>query len=176
MLSNRHILLTLCLTAALSSVALAEFTIEVYADSTLSGNPGYLVSLTEDDDPSETLFVFEEEGYLRTFAFREANTQAWDILEPDQYICPTSVPDIGDSWSYSLSGYDGPTTSHVEGFEDLELEAGDFNAVECVVRPDMDPGFIVEKMYFVDGVGLVIHTPSGTLVHSLESGRLIRAD
>lgn len=152
----RHFLLTMCLVAALTGIASAEFTMEVYADSTIAGNPGYLISLTDDDDPPETLFVFEEDGYIRTFAFREAGTQAWDILEPGYYLCPTSVPDIGDSWDYILSGYEGATTSQVEGFEDLVLPAGNFNAVECVVRPVSDPGFIVEKMYFVDGVGLVM--------------------
>jgi len=156
MKSPHRLFLSFCLSMALVSIASAQFTIEVYADSTIAGHAGFLISLTEEDDPPETLFVFEEDGYLRSFAIREADSSEWDIFPPDQYICPTSMPEIGDSWDYGLSGYEGATTSHVEGFEDLVLPAGNFNAVECVIRPDMDPGFIIEKMYFADGVGLVL--------------------
>ena len=148
--------LALILIAGFATSASAfDWRLECYADSTLAGQPGFLLA---SDDPSwatETLFAFEEEGHIRIFASRYHGEDIWNFFPEGALISPAPGDGVGASWTTFPDGFGNPATSTLEAFENLTVPAGTLFSARCVHRPDIDPSTINEVMHWVDGVGMI---------------------
>jgi len=149
----RYCVLVLCFVAVFATAAMASFRLEIYAEDTLDGQPGYLMESVE-DGITDDFFVFEEADQVRIFAVRPAGETEWIYLTPGTYLGPAIGDEIGASWIFLPDDY-GESTCTLEDFESIAVPAGTFNTAECVVRPDVEPDAIAEIMSFAENVGLV---------------------
>ena len=77
------VVLTFVLSTCLGLVfqAAADEIWTVYADSTLAGQFGYLVTFADEDNTGATVFLSTEEGHRRFVANREFGTDFWVSIE-----------------------------------------------------------------------------------------------
>jgi hypothetical protein len=151
--------MTLCLIAlpALASAApILHF--EIYADSTLAGQPGFLMNIDEPGASTETLFLYQSAGRVRVLASREDLKPGWEFYAPNVYLAPALSDGPGTSWAFIPNEFDGTLTVTLESFGSVEVRAGTFNVAQCIARPDAAPGTDLELLYFAAGVGLVYET------------------
>ena len=142
-----------CFSTASASVSLR---LEVYADSTLSGQDGFLVDFFEPGSEETTLFVFEEAGHVRFFAIRLDGDPTWQFYPPETYWTPAPGDGIGASWRFPDDEEGGVQTATLEAFESVNVPAGIFNTARCVIRRDTEPETIAEILSFADGIGHVL--------------------
>ncbi len=134
---------------------MADESITVVADSTLSGNAGYVVHSTPTEDPGSSIFLYEEAGKLRFYATRDFGSQDWDILPTAQYIAPTSPMTVGDSWSFIAAEDGAATVAEAVGQESVTTPAGTFSCFRVDIERVASPGEVVETMWFAWEVGFV---------------------
>lgn len=137
------------------AVAAPVLFFEVTADSTLSGQDGYLVDIVEPDGVTETLFLYEDSGGVRVLASRQNNVPGWEYYAPDTYLAPAIGDGVGTTWTFIPNDFDGTLTATLEGFESLTVPAGPFDTALCIIRRDATPTTDLEVMNFAAGVGLV---------------------
>lgn len=131
---------------------------EIYADSTLAGQPGFLMNIDEPGAPTETLFLFESAGRVRVLASREDAGPDWEFYAPNVHLAPALSDAIGASWGFIPNDFDGALTVTLESFGNVDVPAGTFNAAQCVARPDASPETDLELLSFAAGVGLIYET------------------
>ena len=137
------------------SLIFANHCLEVTADSTLAGNPGFIVTITEPGFPPESFFVFEETGKIRIFASREAGSPNWDILPGSQYLCQATTMSIGDTWRFLDDDPGSETVATVVAQGSLTTAAGTFSIFKVDVALASDPSTINHSVCFSSGVGIV---------------------
>jgi len=137
------------------SLALADETMEVYADSSMAGLSGSLVRFTEPGFPAETVFVFEESGKLRVYAFREAG-MPWEVLVGAQYFTQTASMTIGDNWRFLDDDHGNETVATVVAQENITTPAGSYSTFKVNVTLASSPSTITESLWFALGVGYVL--------------------
>lgn len=129
---------------------------QVYADSTLAGQPGFLVEFMDDGGTENvTIYLLEEEGRVRILAFRDRAELDWEFFPPDTYWAPAIEDGIGASWRVLDQESGGSQTATLEGFDNVTTPAGSFDTARCVTRPDAAPGTISNIMSFAAGIGHV---------------------
>ena len=147
--------MTLVFLITAPSLAFADHSLEITADSTLAGNPGFIVMITEPGFPIGSFFVFEEAGKIRVFASREGGSPNWDILPGSQYLCRAITMSIGDTWRFLDDDSGGETVATVVAQENVTTTAGTFSTFKVDVALASDPGTINHSVYFSSGVGII---------------------
>lgn len=145
-------LLALCVLNASADPVLR---FEVYADSTLAGQPGYLMHIDEPGAVRETLFLYEEAGRVRVLASREDLQQDWQYYAPDTYLAPAVGEGVGTSWAFIPDTDYGLLTATLESFETRNVVAGPFSTATFITRANSAPEFDLEILSVAAGVGLV---------------------
>jgi hypothetical protein len=143
------------LSLGLVATANADETWTVYADSTLAGEYGYLVTFLDEDNSGDTLFITQELGHRRILAAREFGNTQWEILPEGWYLTPGPDDGVGSSWSTIADDFDRPSTAHFEAIETFSGPLGNLITARCVVRPDEAPETVTEVRSWADGIGLV---------------------
>lgn len=146
---------TLGLLATAPSLARASETLEVYADSTLGTTNGFLMRITNTGVLSQTVFVVEEAGKVRAYAFRAAGSSVWDLALGTQYLCQSQSMSIGNSWRFLNDDFDAETVATVAAQTNVTTAAGTFSTYRVDIALASAPGTVVESMYFAFGVGFV---------------------
>ena len=138
----------------LPSLAFADETFEVTADSTLFGNPGFTVRIMEPGYPTETVFAFVEAEMIRIYAVREAGSP-WEVLPGSQFLCRATSMSIGNTWRFLNDDNDNETVATVVAQENVTTTAGTFSTFRVDVALASAPGTINESLWFSSGVGIV---------------------
>jgi len=136
------------------SPALAAQTFEITADSTLNGNDGYLMQITEPGEGGSTMFLFEEAGKIRAFAERISGSSTWDIFSEPQYICQSTSMTVNDSWRF-LDDEGEERVATVVTQESITTNAGTFSCYRVDIESATNPGTVITSLWFSSGVGLV---------------------
>ncbi len=139
----------------ISAPALADSLFEVVADSTLNGNAGFVLKISEPGEGGVSLFIFEEAGKYRAYAEREFGSSVWDVLPGQQYLTPTTSMNISDSWRFVDEDNGDATTATVAALEMITTPAGTFSCYKVDVAVDNNPSVVVFSVWFSSGVGLV---------------------
>ncbi len=142
------------LLVALSTTAQAIDRIEVYADSTVYGVPGFLVEIIGNGPVPITYFMYENGGQVSTLAVRLRSDQTWWGM-PENYEGPALGAQVGDSWGYLPTGLGETQNETVDGFDIRTVSAGTFAMIRCSIRLDNDPTSITAVASYADGVGHV---------------------
>ena len=145
-------LLTFCATISTAGPALR---FEIYADSTLAGQPGFLLNIDEPGVPTETLFLYEDAGRVRVLALREDFSPDWEFYAPNTYLAPAVGEAAGTTWAFIPNDFDGLLTATLERFGNRTVPAGTFFTALCINRPVSAPGVDLEAIFFAADVGLI---------------------
>ncbi|MCP4632061.1 MAG: T9SS type A sorting domain-containing protein [candidate division Zixibacteria bacterium] len=76
---------------------------EITSFGTLDGYQGYFQEMGIEDELNETHFLFEENGYIRWYAYKMSGQDEFEILPEGIYIVKCENLQIGDQW-YSWWG------------------------------------------------------------------------
>ena len=147
-------LVALALLCTLAASVVADETFEVVADSTINGNDGFLLRITEPGEGGTTLFLFEEVGKIRAYAEREFGSAVWDIFSGAQYVCPATSMSLNDSWR-ALDDEGEETVANVVAQESITTGAGTFTCFKVDIARASNPNTITENLWFSSGTGLV---------------------
>jgi hypothetical protein len=145
--------LSLCL--GIASFAHADETWTVYADSTLAGHYGYLVTFADESGSGDTIFITLEAGHQRFMANREFGETGWNMFPEGWYVSPGAGDIVGSSWSTIDDDFERPSKEYFEEVEPYTGPLGTLVTARCPVRPNSEPGTFTEVRYWSDGVGLV---------------------
>ena len=152
----RPIAIVALLAAALFLVqpATADTTWTVTADSTMDGNAGSLLWISEEGFPGVTYFTFEEDGKARAYAGRPDGGD-WLVFTNPQYLVPVDNISAGMTWRFP--GDDDSDLRQAEAItlESVSTAAGDFLAWRVDVTRPTDPAGKYSSYWFAPGVGLV---------------------
>ena len=140
-----------CLFVMNSTVSANEL-YEITADSTMDGNAGYHLTITEQGG-GITFFVFNDSGMIRVYAWRINGLTDWIIVSGSQYVCPANSMTIGQTWR-SLDDEGQETVAEVIGQENVTTNAGTFACYRVDVEHVSNPGRLGE-IWFSSGVGIV---------------------
>ena len=149
--------LALILVIGLSSSAAADSLLEVYADSTMAGQPGFLVHSSEPGYATVTFFFVLENGQSRIFAVHGEETTDWNIIDPPLYFGPAAGAGIGDSWPTLPDDFGRSSHETFDGFENTTVPAGDFATAKTLIQPDLPTNYVPvsETRHFATGVGMI---------------------
>ena len=143
----------ICLFAANSPVQSDE-TFEIVADSTLDGNPGFILRITDPGYPGFNLFVFEESEKIRFYAGREDGEPGWTVFSGFQYLCPSTTMNVSDSWRF-LDDEVEETIATVVALEPVTTNAGTFPSYKVNIAHASNPTEVISIMWFSSGFGIV---------------------
>jgi len=145
--------ITFVFLATAPSLSSADETFEVTADSTLSGNAGFIFNMIEADLFTYDFFLFEESGKVRVFAVNFPGSSTWDIYSNVQYICPTTSMSIGETWRFVDD--DNERVATVVAQESVTTVAGTFSTYKVAIARASAPGTITDTFWFSAGVGVI---------------------
>lgn len=149
------VFLVFVLATGISVSAQADEDLTVVADSTFSGNDGFVVHSVQSDGSNASVFAGLDSGKVRIYAFREFGSQIWDELDEPQYFVGSSPMNIGDTWRFLDSDDGHETEAEVVALESITVVAGTFLAYRVEIVETIAPNEPFETMWFVDGVGFV---------------------
>jgi len=147
------IALTLCL--GIVPLAQADMFWDVYADSTLAGQDGYLLKLTDESGEGFTIFIIEELGHKRLVAERMFGNDDWEIFPEGWYVGPGPDDSIGSHWTTIADDLGRPSSEYFESIEPYSGPLGTLITARCVTRPDEDTDTYSGVRYFGQGIGIV---------------------
>lgn len=127
----------------------------VYADSTLAGHYGFLVTMLDEENFGQTIFFTTESGHQRFFATREFGESGWNMLPEQWYVAPGPGDMIGSSWSTIDDDWERASKEYFEAVETFSGPYGNFTTARCVIRPNEAPDTFTEVRSWAQGVGLV---------------------
>jgi len=143
------------LASSFAVCALADETLTVVADSTYSGNGGFVVVSLETDGFGSSIFVGNDAGKVRIYAFRDFGSQIWDDVGDAQYLVPSTTLNIGDTWRFVDSDSGNETEAEVMALENITVVAGTFSAYRVDIVEVNAPNDLYESMWYVNGIGFV---------------------
>lgn len=136
----------------------ANETFEIVADSTLDGNSGHIMRVTETGAPvGASFFLFEESGMIRAYAYRIDGFTPWMLMPGPQYLCPANSMTIGQTWR-SLDDEGQETVAEVVSQEMVTTAAGTFSCYKVQAEHVNNPGTTIGELWFSLGVGVVKQT------------------
>ncbi|MCP4632989.1 MAG: T9SS type A sorting domain-containing protein [candidate division Zixibacteria bacterium] len=115
---------TIILFSASSSLCNESLSFEIVQYDTLDGHPGWVQVMRINDNLNETDFYFEENGYIRWYAYKMSWQDEFQVLPEETYMVKKQDMQIGDVWS-SWSGE--PTVSEVVDTATITVSAGTFH-------------------------------------------------
>ena len=145
--------ITLCLGIVTFAHADEEWT--VYADSTLAGHYGYLVTFVDESLNGDTIFITPEAGHQRFLAVREFGQTAWEMFPEGWYVSPGPDDTVGSNWPTIEDDFGRPSKEFFEGIEPYTGPLGTLTTARCPIRPNSEPDIVTEVRYWSEGVGLV---------------------
>ena len=125
---------------------------EIVDFDTLNGYPGFVQVMTINDSLHETHFFFEENGYIRWYAYKMAWQDTFHILPDSTYHVKLYSLEIGDSWN---SWIGEPTNAIVVDTATVSVPAGTF--FSCIVEHHLQslPDSVKATIWFSFDVGMV---------------------
>ena len=126
---------------------------EIVDFDTLNGYPGFVQTHTKNDSLHETEFFFEENGYLRWYAYKMAWQDTFHILPDSSYSVKSDSLEIGNTWN---SWMNGPTTAVVVDTATVSVPAGTFFSYIVEHHPQSLPDSVEATFGFSFDVGMVI--------------------
>jgi len=109
-----------------------------------------------DSQLRESVWLFEEDGYTRFYAYLLYGIGA-DTLDEHAYYVAKQYPQVGDQWD---SWIDGPANAEVVGFFTMTVPAGTFQ-VYSIENRDSIGGELLETDYLALEVGWVAYEHQG---------------
>ncbi|MFQ6003816.1 MAG: hypothetical protein ACE5KJ_08720, partial [Candidatus Zixiibacteriota bacterium] len=102
---------------------------EIIDFDTLNGYPGFVQEFKKNGSLWETEFFFEENGYIRWYAYKPAGQDSFHIFQDSRYFTKSDSLEIGNTWN---SWMNGPTTAVVVETATVSVRAGTF--FSCVIE------------------------------------------
>ncbi len=167
----QSLILSLILVAGMTSAAAAYSLFEVYADTTMGGQAGFLMTIADSSDyydedldewidflELERFFMIEEAGHARFYAFYDPDTSTWIMADPGYYLGPAPGEIPGNTWSTLPDDWDRASYSTLDRIENRVVPAGTFISAICIIRPTppaADGPDVTEYRHFSLGVGMI---------------------
>jgi hypothetical protein len=131
---------------------ITEFRID--SIGTMGGHIGYYQSMRSNDTLHETDFIFEENGYVRFYAYEMSGQSNFTVLPDSTYIVKSNSMSRGDSWT-SWTGQ--PTTAIDVSDEDTNFTpAGTFYTHAINYYLKSFPDSCIATLFFANNVGCVM--------------------
>ena len=128
----------------------SEFRID--STSTMDGHNGYKMSSLNNGAVYETDFIFEENGFVRLYAFNNLVYSSFMVLPDSTYWAKTNSMSIGNSWT---SWIGQPTTAIVTDTLAVTVPAGTFSTYVVKNYLKSKPDSVIGIFYFSKNVGWV---------------------
>ena len=125
---------------------------EIVDFDTLNGYPGFVQVMTTNDSLNETDFLFEENGYIRMYAYKIAWQDTFYILPDSTYLVKTDSLEIGNTWN-AWTG--GPANAIVVDTATVSVPAGTFFSYIVEYHPQSVPDSVEATMWFSFDIGMV---------------------
>ena len=129
-----------------------EIILEIVSEDTLDGNPGYMQEMEIYGTGWETDFLFEENGFIRWYAFKMSWEQTFTVLPESSYIVRTDELEIGDTWN---SWAYEPTIAEVVDTATVTVPAGTFFTYRIEHQRVGRPTDLVSIQWLALDVGMV---------------------
>ena len=126
---------------------------EIVDFDTLNGYPGFVRVMTINDSLNETDFLFEENGYIRCYAFKMAWQDTFNILPDSTYHVKLYSLEIGDTWTSFID--DEPTLAVVVDTATVSVPAGTFFSYIVEEHHQSSPDSVIITWYYSFDVGWV---------------------
>jgi hypothetical protein len=123
--------------------------LEVVAEGSLDENPGFFLEVRVDGALDKTHFWFEEGGYIRYYAWKNAGEVEFQLYPEGTYLVKSGSMTIGDSWSSWWWGE--PSVATVVDTQIVEVPSGTWL---CYVVQDSVDTVVGRNLYCQD-LGLV---------------------
>ena len=123
---------------------------EIVDFDTLNGYPGFVQEMTKNDSLHETDFFFEENGYIRWYAYKVAGQDSFHILPDSTYSTKSDSLEIGDTWN---SWMNGPTNAEVVDTATVSVPAGTFFSYVVEHHPQSFPDSVEATFWGSFNVG-----------------------
>lgn len=133
----------------------ADMTFTVTKDSTMDGNAGQLLEVTEPGYPTETFFLFVEDGLVRAYATRDNSTGAWQTPLIPIYLVPSTSITAGQTWAFLPTGSAFLTQAEAIKEESVTVGAGTFDCWRVEITAVGSPDDVLAVFWFANGVGFV---------------------
>lgn len=123
-------------------------------DSTgyMGGHLGFFHSMLENDTLHETDFIFEENNYLRWYAYKMSWQSSFTALPESTYLVKMTSIDIGDTWT---SWVGEPTTAIVVDTSTITVPVGTFKTYIVKAHLKSFPDSLVFTSYFANNIGRI---------------------
>ncbi|MBC8527329.1 MAG: hypothetical protein H8D22_10860, partial [Candidatus Cloacimonetes bacterium] len=125
---------------------------EIVDFDTLNGYPGFVQVMTINDTLNDTDFFFEENGYLRWYAYKMAWQDTFHILPDSTYHVKLDSLEIGDTWN---SWMNGPTNAIVIDTATVSVTSGTFFSYIVEHHPQSVPDSVEATLWFSFDIGMV---------------------
>ncbi|MBL7086976.1 MAG: T9SS type A sorting domain-containing protein [Candidatus Cloacimonetes bacterium] len=126
---------------------------EIVDFDTLNGYPGFVRVMTINDSLNETDFLFEENGYVRCYAFKMAWQDTFYILPDSTYHVKLDSLEIGDTWNSFID--EEPTLAVVVDTATVSVPAGTFFSYIIEEHHQSSPDSVIITCYYSFDVGWV---------------------
>lgn len=133
---------------------------EIVGTGNFNGFDGYYQKLYMDGSFHEDDFLFEEDGYIRNYAFMMSWQTEWTLLPENTYWVKENNLEIGDSWT---SWFNVATTTHVTDTGTIQTPAGTFFSYKTEFYAQSAPDSLIGIIWFSNGIGWVQFGTADTL-------------
>jgi hypothetical protein len=136
------------------SLPLLGQTLEFRIDSTgyMGGHLGFFHTQLHDNILHETDFIFEENNYLRWYAYKMSWQDAFTLLPESTYFVKMTSIDIGDTWT---SWVGEPAISTVVDTSTISVPVGTFITFVVKTYLKSAPDSLVFTSYFANNMGRI---------------------
>ena len=124
--------------------------LEIVDFDTLNGYPGFVQTMKKNGSLWETEFFFEENGYIRWYAYKPAGQDSFHIFPDSRYSTKSDSLEIGNTWN---SWMNGPTTAVVVDTATVSVPAGTFFSYVVEHHPQSFPDSVEATFWGSFNVG-----------------------
>ena len=150
--ASTFIVFVIMLSWAAFSLGQEEVVLEIVREDMLDGYPGYIQEMEVFSTAWETDFLFEENGFIRWYAYKMAWEQTFTVLPDSSYIVRTDELVIGDTWrSWAYES----TIAEVVDTVTVTVPAGTYFTYVINHYSESQPGDIVAIQWLAFDVGIV---------------------
>jgi hypothetical protein len=143
-------------TVSLALPAVADMTFTVTKDSTMDGNAGQLMRVSEPGFPSETYFIFVgQDDMVRVYAVRSDLDGTWTTPLTPVYLVPATTISAGQTWAFLPMGGAFQTVAEAITMEMVTTNAGSFISWRVDVTALGAPDTVLTTFWFASDVGWV---------------------
>jgi len=119
---------------------------------TMDGHEGYYQIMLRNDSLLEIDFLFEENNYVRWYAFEMSYQDSFHTLPESTYWVKLTSVNIGDTWTAWI---DEPLIAEVVDTSTVTVPAGTFETIVINMYLKSIPDSLINFGYMADGIGRV---------------------